>query len=314
MFNQRLHIEPTYYSKKTEDLICYLESFMGAQDGLINSGSIRNRGFELSGSWSDTIGDDFRYTVSGNLTTSDNEVLTLGKTYYQGDKSVAVSEPGKPIGYFYGYEVEGIYQNKADIASSPENTLAAVAPGDLKFRDVTGDGKITEADRTMIGNPTPDFTYGYSVNLQYKNFDLGIDFQGVYGNEIFNTSFLSAYAQYNYHTKRLGRWNGEGTSNWEPILDSSRATQMMNSSYFIEDGSYLRLKNIQLGYSFGDRILKKIRLKALRVFMNIDNLTTWSHNTGYTPEIGGTALAFGIDTGDTYPMPTTITFGVNVSF
>ena len=214
MFNQRLHIEPTYYSKKTEDLICYLESFMGAQDGLINSGSIRNRGFELSGSWSDTIGDDFRYTVSGNLTTIDNEVLTLGKTYYQGDKSVAVSEPGKPIGYFYGYEVEGIYQNKADIASSPENTLAAVAPGDLKFRDVTGDGKITEADRTMIGNPTPDFTYGYSVNLQYKNFDLGIDFQGVYGNEIFNTSFLSAYAQYNYHTKRLGRWNGEGTSNW----------------------------------------------------------------------------------------------------
>ena len=314
MFNQRLHIEPTYYSKKTEDLICYLESFMGAQDGLINSGSIRNRGFELSGSWSDTIGDDFRYTVSGNLTTIDNEVLTLGKTYYQGDKSVAVSEPGKPIGYFYGYEVEGIYQNKADIASSPENTLAAVAPGDLKFRDVTGDGKITEADRTMIGNPTPDFTYGYSVNLQYKNFDLGIDFQGVYGNEIFNTSFLSAYAQYNYHTKRLGRWNGEGTSNWEPILDSSRATQMMNSSYFIEDGSYLRLKNIQLGYSFGDRILKKIRLKALRVFMNIDNLATWSHNTGYTPEIGGTALAFGIDTGDTYPMPTTITFGVNVSF
>ena len=88
---------------------------------------------------------------------------------------------------------------------------------------------------------------------------------------------------------------------------------MMNSSYFIEDGSYLRLKNIQLGYSFGDRILKKIRLKALRVFMNIDNLATWSHNTGYTPEIGGTALAFGIDTGDTYPMPTTITFGVIVS-
>lgn len=100
-----------------------------------------------------------------------------------------------------------------------------MAPGDLKFRDVTGDGKITEADRTMIGNPTPDFTYGYSVNLQYKNFDLGIDFQGVYGNELFNTSFLSAYAQYNYHTKRLGRWNGEGTSNWEPILDSSRATR-----------------------------------------------------------------------------------------
>ena len=158
-----------------------------------------------------------------------------------------------------------------------------MAPGDLKFRDVTGDGKITEADRTMIGNPTPDFTYGYSVNLQYKNFDLGIDFQGVYGNEIFNTSFLSAYAQYIIIPSVWDVGTARARPNWEPILDSSRATQMMNSSYFIEDGSYLRLKNIQLGYSFGDRILKKIRLKALRVFMNIDNLATWSHNTGYTP-------------------------------
>ena len=314
MFNQRLRVEPTYYNKKTEDLICYLESFMGAQDGLINAGSLRNRGFELSGSWSDRIGKDFRYTISGNITTIDNKVLTLGKTYYEGDKSVAVSQPGYPIGYFYGYVVEGVYQNEADIAQSPTNTLATVAPGDLKFKDVNKDGRITADDRTMIGNPTPDFTYGYSLNLQYKNFDLGIDFQGVYGNEIFNTSFLSAYAQYNYHTKRLGRWHGEGTSNWEPILDSSRAIQMENSSYYIEDGSYLRLKNIQIGYSFNERLLKKIRLKALRLYFNIDNLKTWAHNTGYTPEIGGSALAFGIDTGATYPMPTTYTFGVNVSF
>ncbi len=314
MFDQRLHIEPTYYSKKTEDLICYLESFMGAQDGLINAGSLRNRGFELSGSWSDRIGQDFRYTISGNLTTIDNKVLSLGKTYYSGDKSVAVSEPGRPIGYFYGYKVIGVYQNEADIAASPVNTLAAVAPGDLKFQDVNGDGQITADDRTMIGNPTPDFTYGYSVNLQYKNFDLGVDFQGVYGNEIFNTGFLSAFAQYNYNTKRLGRWHGEGTSNWEPILDSSRSIQMENSSYYIEDGSYLRVKNIQLGYSFNERLLKKIRLKALRIYFNIDNLKTWAHNTGYTPEIGGSALAFGIDTGATYPMPTTYTFGLNVSF
>ncbi|HIW65228.1 MAG TPA: TonB-dependent receptor [Candidatus Alistipes intestinipullorum] len=314
MLDQRLRIEPTYYSKKTEDLICYLESFMGAQDGLINAGSLRNRGFELSGSWSDKIGKDFRYTLSGNLTTIDNKVLSLGKTYYEGDKSIAVSEAGRPIGYFYGYVVEGVYQNAADIAASPTNTLATAAPGDLKFKDIDNDGKITSADRTMIGNPTPDFTYGYSLNLQYKNFDLGIDFQGVYGNEIYNTGFLSAYAQYNYNTKRMGRWNGEGTSNWEPILDSSRSLQMENSSYYIEDGSYLRLKNIQIGYSFNERLLKKIRVKALRLFFNIDNLKTWAHNTGYTPEIGGSALAFGIDSGSTYPMPSTYTFGVNVSF
>lgn len=314
MLSNRLRIDPTYYSKKTDDLICYLEKFMGAQDGLINSGSIRNRGFELAASWSDKIGKDFRYSVSGNLTTINNKVLSLGKTYYQGDKSVAVSEKGMPIGYFYGYDVEGVYQSAEDIANSPENTLAKAAPGDLKFRDVNGDGRITDADRTKIGNPTPDFTYGFSLNLQYKNFDLTADFQGVSGNEIFNTGFLNAFAQYNYNTKRLGRWHGEGTSNWEPLIESSRSLQKLNSSYYVEDGSYLRLKNIQLGYNFSKTLLRKIHLKALRVYFNIDNLKTWSHNTGYTPEIGGTALAFGIDTGATYPMPSTYTFGVNVSF
>lgn len=314
LLDQRLRIEPVYYSKRTENLICYLEKFMGAQDGLINAGALRNRGFELSGSWSDRIGEDFSYTLSGNLTTIDNRVLSLGKTYYSGDRNVAVSEPGRPIGYFYGYVVEGVYQNEADIAASPTNTLAAAAPGDLKFKDVDGDGQITARDRTMIGNPTPDFMYGYSIGLKYRNFDLNVDFQGVYGNEIFNSGFISSFAQYNYHTKRLGRWHGEGSSNWEPILDSSRSLQKENSTYYIEDGSYLRLRNIQIGYSFGKRLLQKVRLKALRLYFNIDNLKTWAHNTGYTPEIGGSALAFGIDSGSTYPMPATYTFGLNVSF
>lgn len=319
LFNSRLRLEPTYYSKTTDNLICYLENFMGAQDGLTNAGSIRNNGWELTGSWSDRIGQDFEYTISGNLTTIDNKVLELGKTYYQGSKSVAVSEQGKPIGYFYGYVVEGVYQNAADIKKSPTNTLASVAPGDLKFKDISGpdgvpDGKIDANDRTMIGNPTPDFTYGYSLNLRWKNLDFGIDFQGVYGNEIYNTGYTSTYSLFNYLSKRMNRWNGAGTSNWEPIMDSSRAIQQLNSNYYIEDGSYLRLKNIQLGYTLGERIARKLRLQSLRIFVNIDNVKTWSHNTGYTPEIGGSALAFGIDEGNTYPMPTTYTFGINATF
>lgn len=314
LFDSRLRIEPIYYSKTTDNLICYLEDFMGAQDGLTNAGSIRNNGWELTGSWSDRIGPDFEYTISGNLTTINNKVLSLGQTYYQGDQSVAVSQAGYPIGYFYGYVVEGVYQNRADIASSPTNTLATVEPGDLKFKDVDGNNTIDANDRTMIGNPTPDFTYGYSLNLRYKNFDFGIEFQGVYGNEIFNTGYTSNYTLFNYLEKRMDRWHGEGTSNWEPIMDSSRAIQQLNSSYYIEDGSYLRLRNIQLGYTLGSRIARKIRLKSLRIFVNIDNLKTWSHNTGYTPEIGGTALAFGIDDGTTYPMPTTYSFGINATF
>ena len=314
LLKQRLHLEATYYNKNTEDLICYLDKFMGTQDGLTNSGKIRNRGVELAASWNHRIGKDFEYGVSANLTTINNKVLELGKTFYEGTGGLSVTEVGMPIGYFYGYKVEGVYQNKTDVAQSPQNTLAPAAPGDLKFKDVTGDGKITAEDRTIIGNPTPDFTYGYSFNFRYKNFDLGLDFQGVYGNEIYNTGFMTSFAQYNYPTKRMGRWHGEGTSNWEPILDSSRALQQENSSYYVEDGSYLRLKNLQLGYTFGPKVLNTLRLRTLRLYMNIDNLVTWSHNTGYTPEIGGSALVFGVDDGYTYPMPTTFTFGVNVTF
>ena len=328
--NNRLAFSADFYIRDTKDMLTAgiaLPATYGADSPKMNSADLRTKGYELSLNWRDEfqlLRRPFSYSVTltfndyvSNITKFDNPDRSFAKKYYEGMR----------WGEIWGYRIDGLFASDEEARNYPVDQTTVneiinasagaekgLRAGDLKFRDVTGDGKITEADRTMIGNPTPDFTYGYSVNLQYKNFDLGIDFQGVYGNELFNTSFLSAYAQYNYHTKRLGRWNGEGTSNWEPILDSSRATQMMNSSYFIEDGSYLRLKNIQLGYSFGDRILKKIRLKALRVFMNIDNLATWSHNTGYTPEIGGTALAFGIDTGDTYPMPTTITFGVNVSF
>jgi TonB-linked SusC/RagA family outer membrane protein len=312
----RLSTEAVFYNKKTTDLIVYLQNFMGSQDGLTNSGDVRNRGVELSGTWSDKIGD-LRYSVSGNLTTISNKVIKLGKTLYSGSNSVCVTEPGKPISYFYGYVVDGVYQNSNDIKESPVNTLTSVLPGDLKFRDVNGDGKITAADRTKIGNPTPDFTYGYSVNLGYKNFDLGIDFQGVYGNEIYDSGYTSNYAQFNYLKKRMGRWHGEGTSNWEPILDSSRSIQQENSSYYIEDGSYLRLKNLQLGYSFGQKLVSKLRLKALRIYMNVSNLHTWGHNVGYTPEIGGengSAIAFGVDSGSTYPIPSIYTFGLNLTF
>ncbi|MDR3062180.1 MAG: TonB-dependent receptor [Dysgonamonadaceae bacterium] len=323
LLNQRLRIEPVYYNKTTHDLIVSLPSRTGAQNSLENMGKIRNRGLELSGSWSDRISDsEFKYTLGGNLTTIDNEVLSLGRdaadAIYSGTKSVARSLAGYPVGYFYGYKVTGVYQNNQDIRTSPVNTLASIAPGDLKFADISGpdgvpDGKITDADRTMIGNPTPDFTYGFNINLAYKNFDLGIDMMGVYGNEIFRTWDDPTYAQFNYLTKRINRWNGEGTSNWEPVLDPFRSINQMNSSYFIEDGSFFRIRNIQLGYSFSPQLLNKVYVKSLRLYANVQNLKTWSKNIGYTPEIGGSAIAFGIDDG-TYPMPAIYTVGLNLTF
>lgn len=313
LFDSRLQLSPVYYNKTTKDLLTTIPGISGAVPGLQNTGEIRNRGFELSASWNDNIGKDWRYGISANITTIDNEVLSLvSKDYAIVNDPSRVSE-GYPIGYFYGYKVIGVYQNEDDIRFSPANSVGSVAPGDLKFADIDGDGKITDKDRTMIGNPTPDFTYGFNVNLGYKNFDLSVDMMGVYGNEIYRDWDVSAYAQFNYRTELLDRWHGEGTSNWEPILDPSRSINQKTSSYFIEDGSFFRIRNIELGYNFDSRLLNRIKLQALRIYANVQNPKTWSRNTGYTPEVGGSSTKFGVDGGG-YPMPTIYTLGFNLSF
>lgn len=315
MFGQRLRLEPTFYNKDTRDIIILQQGQMGAQNSLVNNGRVRNRGFEVSASWRDEIASTgMIYSLGANLTTINNKVLQIGG---DGDfkqiNGVSVTQQGYPIGYFYGYKVEGVYQNAEDIKQSPENTLGTARPGDLKFKDMTGDNKITPADRTIIGDPTPDFTYGFNLGLEYKGVDLSIDFMGVYGNEIYRDWDKSISSQNNYRTARLNRWNGEGTSNWEPILDPSRSINNEASSYFVEDGSFFRLKNIQLGYTFPTKLIQKIHLKSLRLYANIDNLKTWSKNSGYTPEIGGTSTEFGVDRG-TYPMPAVYSFGFNLTF
>jgi hypothetical protein len=188
-----------------------------------------------------------------------------------------------------------------------------VQPGDIKYKDINGDGQITTDDRTVIGNPTPDFTYGGSISFTYKGLDLGIDLQGVYGNEIYRAWNQGTFADFNYLVGRMERWNGVGTSNWEPILNTSRANNYQNSSYWIEDGSFFRIRNVQLGYTFGKRLMDRARLKTLRIYVNAQNLATFANNTGYTPEIGGSATAFGVDNG-TYPVPQIFTAGINLTF
>lgn len=312
----RLRLEPVYYNKVTKDILVITEAIAGARNEMQNIGEVQNRGVEIAASWSDKIGESgFNYTIGGNFTTLNNKVnrIDVEDSAAKLENGVSRTIKGEPIGYFYGYKVVGVYQNYEDIKNSPVNTLGTVKPGDLKFADMTGDGKITDQDRTKIGDPTPDFTYGINVNLSYKNFDLGVDMMGVYGNDIYRNWDNSAFAQFNYRTARLDRWHGEGTSNWEPILDPSRSINALPSSYNIEDGSFFRIRNVQLGYTFPQSILNKIYLKSLRIYGNIQNLKTWSKNSGYTPEIGGSALSFGVDDG-TYPMPAVYTFGANITF
>lgn len=225
MFRNRLHVEGVYYKKNTKDLLAKVPGLSGTIPGIGNLGQIENKGVELSATWRDQIGD-WGYNVGVNLTTIKNKVKSLvqdGYSIIAGDKSQSYTMAGYPIGFFYGYKVDGVYQSQADIDASPKNTLATVTPGDLKFADVNGDGEITPADRTLIGDPTPDVTYGISLGVSYKGWELGIDMMGQGGNQIYRTWDNYNWAQFNYMEQRLDRWHGEGTSNTQPVLNTGHA-------------------------------------------------------------------------------------------
>lgn len=309
----RLKFEATYFNKQTNDLLVIVND-NNNEPFYTNAGSIENKGFEFSASWSDKITDDFKYSVSGNLTTLDNKVksvYTEGYSIYDGP---SITRAGDPIGSFYGYVVEGVYQSVADILASAPSTVGNYGVGDLKYKDVNGDGKITQDDRTIIGNPTPDITYGFSLNSEYKKFNFAIDFQGVYGNEIYrNWGNGSTYAQFNYRQDREDRWTGAGTSNWEPRIYEGSDYNKLASTYNIEDGSYLRLRNIQLGYTFDTLQIKDFKIQNLKLYVNAQNLYTWKNNSGFTPDAGGSATQFNVDNGG-YPVPMITSLGLSLTF
>ena len=310
----KLHGEVVYYSKTTNDLLSMISTGTG-QSTLTNIGNMNNKGFELSASYTTKVNNDLTLTVSGNMTTFKNEFLksTYGTTPDEQYPSMVRS--GYPVGYFYGYKVVGVFQSYADKLAYPVMALGAnYGPGDLKYADTNGDGVITPDDRTMIGNPTPDFIYGGNVTLKYKDWDFGVDLQGSYGNEIYRYwgSSELPYTKYNYAAFKMNRWHGAGTSNWDPILGDSHTTNRMPSSYGIEDGSYIRVRNLQLGYNVNSSMLKSY-IKSVRLFVNVQNLKTFKHNSGYSPEFGGSPTTFGVDAG-TDPLPMIVSGGINVNF
>lgn len=328
-FNNRLHVEALYYRKKTEGFLVQVPGIGGTTPGLGNTGDLENKGFEFMAAWNQVINNDWSFSVSGNLTTLKNKVLKLSNTGYKlaaGETNPNQTEAGYPIGYFYGFVVDGVYQNAADLATLPVE-LSGGTPlvGDLKFRDIDGDKKITDLDRTMIGNPTPKMFYGGSVSVNFKRFNLGVDVGGVAGNEIYRIWGTSEnqFSLYNYAADKLGRWHGEGTSNWVPILNNGRKINRLPSTLGIESGSYFRVRNLQLGYNFEPEKLRKAHIQAIRLFVNVQNLKTFKKNSGYSPEFGGardrnsdtSAISFGLDNGDAASaLPRIFTGGINVTF
>lgn len=315
LFNHRLSLEIGYYTKTTSDLLAYVAPpvSVGAGYAITNAGSINNKGFEYSIGWNDKAGD-FTYGISTNGATLNNKVLSLGT-----DNSPIISDSyhmtavGHPIGSLYGYEEQGIFQNQAQINAAPTTSWVS-KPGDIQYKDLNGDGKITDADRTFIGTIIPTFTYGISFNTGYKSFDLSFDFNGSMGNSIVNTKKLSSFAQFNYYTTQLNRWHGEGTSNWEPILDLSRGNNFLPSTNLLESGDYLRLRGVQLGYNLPKSAIKSMGISKFRIYVNAQNLFTFKNNSGYTPEVGGGILNGSVDNGSTYPIPSVYTAGLSVNF
>lgn len=323
-FDNRLHFEANYFNRVTKDLMTWIDnSYLGQPNKLINGGSIRNWGEEFSGTWNQNINKDFSINIGGNITFLKNEVLSVAPEVPNGilditqaNNGEAISEfkKGMPIGYFKGYIVTGVYQSYSDILKSPsEASLGAVRPGDLKYKDVNGDGQINPSDRTMIGNPTPKYTYGISINLTYKRFNISTDLGGVYGNQVYRLwgALESPFQRVNYPAFAMDRWHGAGTSNWVPIISQGDRVNYSGSTYSIEDGSYFRIRNIQLGYNFSTKAISAV--KNLRLFANVQNLKTFKNNSGYTPEFGGGAIAFGYDNGGG-AIPVITTFGLNVTF
>ncbi|MEP7108046.1 MAG: TonB-dependent receptor [Ferruginibacter sp.] len=318
VLKNKLRGEINYYDKRTKNLLAFLKP-SGVSPTLTNSGEISNKGFEYSATWNQKLTQDLSLTVSGNLTTYSNKVEALTYPTNLDPQVPNQAKQGYPIGSFFGYVVDGLYQSYNDILKSPvyKGSGTSPAPGDFKYRDLNGDNFVDDKDQTMIGNPTPDYSYGGSLSLSFKGIDLGIDIGGVYGNEIYRYWGTSEQKNsvYNYPKYYTEGWHGEGTSNWVPIVDAQHTVNRVPSTYAIEDGSYFRIRNLQLGYNIPKTSLTKIHIQNFRLFVNVQNLKTWKRNLGYSPEYGGDAFSFGIDRGNaTGALPRIITAGINVTF
>lgn len=372
-FNNRLSLTADAYIKTSKDMLMSMQlpSYMGTQGNGSsalaapkgNYGEIENKGLELELRGTPFTGD-FEWESSFQISFNRNRLKALSGTdnaqlvgYGQWSDVVSVSEIGQPLYNFYGYKVEGVYKDYEDIINSPRpdhfptdgnfNKSNTVWVGDIKYKDVHKDGKIDEKDRTIIGSPLPDFTFGFNNTFRYKNFDLNIFINGSYGNDVLNYLAFKLTNMKSTWTNQLNSVNdraqlvpidpskvyADGGAWYDDITNirvSNPGTKMpaarLNdpndndriSDRYIEDGSYIRIKNIALGYTFPKKWLKPIHVENLRLYCNIQNLHTFTKYKGYDPEIGASTqdssgLVYGLDFGR-YPSPVTYSFGLNLSF
>lgn len=326
-FNNRLTATVDYYVKTTSGLLerIPIPAHVGNEPPFDNVGSVENRGVELSLNWRNSA-NDFSYSIGINGAYNQNKMTNIGNeegvlpgATWAVAGMVTRAEIGLPIAYFWGYETDGIFQNETEvfqhIGSTGSPLQPNAKPGDVRFVDVNNDGVINPDDRTMIGNPTPDWTFGMNGTANYKNFDIGFLITGTYGNDIFNGMQRQDLRYTNRTTDILERWTGEGTSNTLPRftwLDTNNNYRV--SDLYIEDGSYVRLKNIQIGYTLPSSFLQRIRSNNWRIYISAENVFTLTRYSGADPEIGAmSSFDIGIDRG-IYPQSRTFRLGTSISF
>jgi TonB-linked SusC/RagA family outer membrane protein len=338
LFDSALQISADYFIKNTSGMLLQPAkpaSAGGAASAFVNAGSMRNQGFEFEINYRNSISKKFKYNVIGNFSIINNKVTSLAggsplvggrvdNNYYATQSAV-----GQPVGSFYLLQQEGIFQNVQQVFTHAYQG-ADIKPGDVMFKDISGpngkvDGIIDEYDRTYAGSSIPKFTYGLTGNLSYAHFDVSLFFQGVSGNKLYNqinTDIEGFYRSFNITERTATQsWNGEGSTNEFPRLSWNGATNNKRpSTRFLEDGSYLRLKNVQLGYTVGDQLVKRLKISSVRFFLSAQNVFTITKYTGIDPEIytnsnssGDGVRAVGIDWG-TYPSARTFTAGVSANF
>ena len=351
-WQDKLQVTADFYLKNTTDMLmdgpmAQSAGYNGYNTGSllappkINLGRVRNQGVELAVTYYETIGD-LKMTLRGNVSYNENEVLELaqdqplvsGSWAGTGGLPPARTEAGFPMGYFFGFVADGIFRNQAEVDAA--NALTEdpavfyqhpnTAPGDLRFQDLNGDGVITDEDRTFIGNPWPKYFFGLNMNFEWRNFDLSLFFQGLAGREVLN-AFRVNYEQIvgdrNLTTRALDGWTPENATSDIPRITWSDFNQTASrpSSYWVENGDFVRLRNAQLGYNVPQPVLEKIGLRRLRLYVSGMNLLLFTHYSGMDPEFNRTGnnfsdqgnLSQGIDLG-IYPVSRTWLGGLQFDF
>ncbi|MEL0455327.1 TonB-dependent receptor [Flavobacteriaceae bacterium SZ-1-7] len=321
ILDNKVDITADYFKRRTEDLLVVpqVSGLLGVGGApVVNGGVVDNEGLEFAIGYSNRFNDNFKLSVNYNVTYLKNEVVSVntddgflvGGSFGISQPEPSRMEAGFPLGYFYGYQTAGVFQNQAEIDASAIGDITP-QPGDLKYVDQNNDGVINLDDRVDLGNPLPDATMGMNVSLEFKNFDfLAYAFASI-GNEI-----VRNYERGQQLTNRtiyyLDRWTGEGTSNSFPRVSNGATPNGLFSDFYVEDGSFVRLQNIQLGYSFPEKLLENSKVTSLRMYVSSNNLFTLTKYKGFDPTASsGAPIGGGIDQGF-YPSAKTFLFGVNV--